>query len=176
MSRINIYSYDEVAGTKVLEGWFNPDTSEWIREGTEWDGNNNRGIISGLQCGYEGLYRTRGDRWVRYYNARSEFNGPETYEFFTDDQAREWLLRAKWDDLVKEYFGEIEPERGPGRPAIGEPINVRLGDALLARVDACAKLDGMTRAEWVRKACETAADQVASRPYGPDGSPNPYQR
>lgn len=37
-----------------------------------------------------------------------------------------------------------------GRPEIGQPINVRLGDELLAAVDARADQLGMTRAELIR--------------------------
>jgi hypothetical protein len=114
---------------------------------------------------------------VLNHDARREYNGPDTYRFVSDTEAHDWLIRSECnDEAIEQYFGEVEEEKGPGRPAIGEPVNVRLGDALLARVDACARLDGMTRAEWVRRACETAADRVASRPFGPDGSPNPYQR
>jgi metal-responsive CopG/Arc/MetJ family transcriptional regulator len=37
-----------------------------------------------------------------------------------------------------------------GRPEIGQPINVRLGDELLAAVDAKAQRLGMSRAEVIR--------------------------
>lgn len=39
----------------------------------------------------------------------------------------------------------------PGRPEVGQPINVRLGDDLLARVDARASTDGVSRAEIIRR-------------------------
>lgn len=38
-----------------------------------------------------------------------------------------------------------------GRPEVGKPINVRLGDDLLARVDAYAEVEGIKRAEAVRQ-------------------------
>lgn len=38
-----------------------------------------------------------------------------------------------------------------GRPHVGTPINVRLGDELLAQVDAYAKAEGIKRAEAVRQ-------------------------
>jgi predicted DNA binding CopG/RHH family protein len=44
-----------------------------------------------------------------------------------------------------------------GRPEIGQPINVRLGDDLLAAVDAKAKQRGTPRAEIIR---EILADQL----------------
>jgi predicted DNA binding CopG/RHH family protein len=37
-----------------------------------------------------------------------------------------------------------------GRPEIGQPINVRLGDDLLAAVDSEAGRLGITRAELIR--------------------------
>jgi metal-responsive CopG/Arc/MetJ family transcriptional regulator len=38
-----------------------------------------------------------------------------------------------------------------GRPEIGTPINVRLGDELLAEVDAYALAEGIKRAEAIRQ-------------------------
>lgn len=157
MSRINVYTrpddYDMEPHPK-LAGWFDSDKAEWIREDTYWNGNSRLGVISGLECGYEGLYRTANGRWVRYYNARNQFNGPEFYEFLTDEQAREWLLRNSSDDLVEKYFGEVEEERGPGRPEIGGPaINLRFPQDMLDRIDAAAKTDGISRAEKIRRLC-----------------------
>jgi len=47
------------------------------------------------------------------------------------------------------------PRRG-GRPAIGPQTTIAFPPAMLARVDAAAKAEGITRAEWVRQACATA--------------------
>jgi metal-responsive CopG/Arc/MetJ family transcriptional regulator len=38
-----------------------------------------------------------------------------------------------------------------GRPEVGAPINVRLGDELLAEVDAFAASEGIKRAEAIRQ-------------------------
>jgi metal-responsive CopG/Arc/MetJ family transcriptional regulator len=38
-----------------------------------------------------------------------------------------------------------------GRPEIGQPINIRLGDALLAKVDGFAETYGISRAEAIRR-------------------------
>ena len=40
--------------------------------------------------------------------------------------------------------------RPAGRPEVGRPINIRLGDELLAAVDTYAKTQGITRAEAIR--------------------------
>lgn len=42
-------------------------------------------------------------------------------------------------------------ERQVGRPEVGRPINIRLGDELLARVDLYARHEGISRAEAIRQ-------------------------
>ncbi|ATN87217.1 transcriptional repressor [Mycobacterium phage Arib1] len=41
-------------------------------------------------------------------------------------------------------------QKHPGRPEVGRPINVRLGDELLAEVDRWAAAEGIARAEAIR--------------------------
>lgn len=158
MARINVYDRSEF-GTGELIGWFDDDrTTDTIAENTRWDGNNHRGVMSGLQLGYEELLRTAQGRWVRHYDGRREFNGPEFYEFLTDTQAREWLLQNQTEDseaALKRYFGEPEEEAGPavgGRPKVGPAISVAYPEELLERIDAAAKAAGIRRAEWLRRA------------------------
>lgn len=162
MSRVNVYTTDDITGEQKLQGWF--DTAslvERIDEATHWDGHNNRGVISGLQIGNEQLLRTSSGRWVTRFDGRNEFNGNLVYEFVTDAQARDWLLRCEFDDIAKKYFGEIEEERGPGgRPEIGGAIHVRLGE-LLARVDLAAARQGKTRAAFIRTVIENAINAMA---------------
>lgn len=38
-----------------------------------------------------------------------------------------------------------------GRPEIGTPVNIRLGNDLLAQVDSCAKSEGISRAGVIRQ-------------------------
>ncbi len=155
MTRVNVYDRSPEGDGKLL-GWFDTSTCvEVIDEAEEWNGRNNVGRMSGGQAGYERLYRTKAGRWVRYYNFTNEYNGPEFYEFLTDEQAREWLIKNRDDEIIEKYFGEMEEETGPGRPAIGPQINIRLGDELTARVDA-AKRDGESRAATIRRLLEQA--------------------
>ena len=56
----------------------------------------------------------------------------------------------------------------PGRPAIGEPVQIRLPGDLLAAVDRLARAEGVTRSQWVRQAL--AARVAASNPPGPKDS------
>lgn len=145
MARINVY---EEAG---LAGWFNPETATCYNQGKEWDGNNMVGVITRSQWVDEYLYRTAGGRWVLNHDASRYHNGSDDYRFLTDDEARDWLLRSEINDkAIEEHFGELEEERGPGRPEIGPPVNIRLGD-LLPKIDARANAEGVTRAELVRR-------------------------
>jgi metal-responsive CopG/Arc/MetJ family transcriptional regulator len=47
-----------------------------------------------------------------------------------------------------------------GRPEIGTPINVRLGDDLLAKVDAHAQAGGVSRASIIRSLVAAALDEL----------------
>lgn len=164
MNRINIYATGDEAyeregnGRSTLVGHFDRDAcTESIEEGQRWDGNNHLGIISGLQLSREVLLRTKKGRWVLHHDGRNEFNGPEYHRFMTDDQARDWLLRAdtaESQEAIEKYFGEIEEEVGPnigGRPAIGKKYEVRLDDETVARIDARAEQEGVSRPEMIRR-------------------------
>jgi hypothetical protein len=145
MDRVNVYDTE----TRELVGWFDIDAAEKFREDTEWDGNNHISKATGSQFDHQTLYRTKGGRWV--LNRWSQWQGSrETYEFISDDEAREWLIAQNEDVAVERYFGELEDERGPGRPEIGPAIQVRLPEDLLAQIDAKAEDDGVSRAEMVR--------------------------
>lgn len=170
MPRVNIYDQDDM-GTVTLIGWFNDATcTETVDESTYWDGENHRGVVSGLQVGYEALLRTAKGRWVRHYDARNEFNGPEIYEFLTDEQARTWLMKsndAASEKVLTQYFGEPEEESGPskgGRPRVGEPISVAYPEDLLERIDAAAQKAGIKRAAWLRQAAEAALSAQGESP------------
>ncbi|WP_185845335.1 hypothetical protein [Nonomuraea sp. WAC 01424] len=165
MGRVNIYSRDEefTGERPALLGWYDPDTAvEAIREAREWDGNNHRGVLSGGQVGYEMLFRTKGGRWVRYYNFVNEYNGPEYSEFYTDDQAKDWLLRngtEETDAIVAKYFGDVEEERGPGRPGIGGATNIRLTDEQRDKLGRVAR-EGESLAATIRRLIEEAPEPV----------------
>lgn len=158
MGRTNIYRYDDYEG-KTLDSWFYPEKSERFDEDTRWDGNNQVSLVTGDQFEHETLYRTGKGRWVLHH--WSQWQGrEETYQYISDDKAREWLLTCNHDKAVETYFGELEEEGpGPGRPSVGPQINIRLGDDLTARVDA-VKRQGESRAAVIRRLLEHALDTL----------------
>lgn len=169
MSRVNVYDtadttdpYGYVRKPELI-GWFDPSKAERFDQDTEWDGHNMTGVLTGSQWVDEYLYRTSGGRWVRNHDATRYCNGPDIYEFLTDEQAKDWLLRSgNHDEAVERFFGAIEDEKGPGRPEIGGRVTIALGSANLASVDAWAENEGISRAEWVRRAVEAAVMQRAA--------------
>lgn len=50
-----------------------------------------------------------------------------------------------------------------GRPEVGRPVNVRLGDELLAQVDAYATAEGIKRAEAIRQLVERGLGRKGKR-------------
>lgn len=144
MTRINITETGDYGDTRVI-GWFNEDKAVEFKEDTDWDDIS---VNTRSQWDHQSLYRTAQGRWVLCcYSNRQGFE--PTYEFVGDDKAREWLILNMEDQAVADHFGEVEEERGPGRPAIGDAINVRLGDQL-EPVDTWAAEQGVSRAEAIR--------------------------
>lgn len=147
MTRITIRT-----GDGGVLGWFDPDTATEYREAREWDGSNHISVPTGQQGRHQALYRTSGGRWVlRHY---SDWQGEmPSHEYITDGQAKDWLILNEHDAAVEDHFGAIEDERGPGAPVTvgGKPINVRLGDDLLAKVDQRAAEAGTSRADMIRQ-------------------------
>lgn len=139
----------------VTTGHFDIDKAERIDEATYWDGNNLISVHTRSNFYHQALYRTAGGRWV--LNAWSQWqNVRETYDFIDDASAEAWLLLNDSDDVLTKYFGEIEEERGPGRPTIGGLVKVRLGDDLLGKVDALCATTGVSRPDYIRRVIEDA--------------------
>ncbi|MUL61064.1 hypothetical protein B5P44_00500 [Mycobacterium sp. CBMA 213] len=161
MARINVYETDEYTGTRTLAGWFDISKAEGFAEDTRWDGNNTVGLSSGVPTNFGGdqLIHTSGGRWVLYRDRSRYFNGRDTHHFVSENVAREWLLTNGHDDDAATYFGPTEEERGPGRPEVGKPINVRLGD-LLADVDDYAADNDLSRAEAIRSLIAIAVGSI----------------
>jgi len=145
MSRQNIFDRD-----RRLIGWFNPEKAEVFEEDVEWDGSNRISVNTGTQWDHETLYRTATGRWILCH--WSQWQGSrDWWEYLDEEAARLWLLKNKYDEEAKRYFGEIEEERGPGRPEIGPTVQIRLPEEMLARLDAEAQRTGEKRAEIIRR-------------------------
>lgn len=159
MNRITIYStrVNSEGGYDRL-GWFDLDAAEHVlEENSRWDGQNMRGVISGMQINRAQLYRTSGGRWVENQDSRPEFNGPNVWRFLTDDEAREWMIKsggAEAEESLAKWFPDTPEESGPnlgGRPTVGPKVEVRLDPDTLAKVDARATEEGVKRAEMLRR-------------------------
>lgn len=143
--------------------WFDPAAArDAISEGRNWTGENWIGANSGLQTSRAVLYLTAGGRWIENEDARSEFSGSDVYRFLTDDEAREWLVKAadarrdsdEAEAALKRHFPDTPEEAGPnlgGRPSVGPKVEFRLEEEHLAKVDARAAKEGVKRAEMLRR-------------------------
>lgn len=158
MSRVNIYSYpveDDYNGERTIVGWFDPSkASQW--SDADYNGNGSGGVGRG-----QTLCHTAGGKWVLAHWTRWQ-NESDRYEYVTDDQAREWLIANDEDEAVALFFGKLaeEEDRRPGRPAVGEPVNIRLGDDLLAMVDDYASKRQISRAEAMRRLIQDAVTRA----------------
>jgi hypothetical protein len=163
MGRQTVYAYDgPLVGDQRRAGWFDPGTATAYDEGSWWNASYGTTIsrATGSPSVHERLYHTAEGRWVLHWWAQWQ-GRLDRWSFATDGYARDWLLANGHDAAVEEHFGTIEPKRGPGRPPIGRPIQVRLPDGLLARLDAFA--GELRRAEAVRILLDAAlvnAEQV----------------
>jgi len=161
MQRINVFKYadPDVDGSEThLNGWFDLDKAVEIAELTRWDGNN-RVSVHVPKFHHNALYRTAGRRWV--LQSWSQWQGTmEHYEYIDDERAREWLTVNESDDIVERYFGGLGEERGPGRPAVGRPVQVRLGD-LESAVDEYAEAINNSRSESVRQLVRFGLERYA---------------
>lgn len=162
MSRVNVYAKADEYGYEKPEllGWFDPAKAEEFDEDTDWDGSNHISVATGSQFAHQSLYRTAKGRWVLHEWSQWQGSMP-SWEFLGDNEAREWLLKNKRDEAVERFFGEIEEEKGPGRPSVGGAVHVRLGD-LLPSIDAYAAKHGISRAEAIRQLVEAAITDAVS--------------
>lgn len=156
MSRINVYEAPDIddyySGT-TLVGWFESTKAE------RWSDADYNGDGSGGTGRGAAVWRTAKGRWVMESWTRWQ-NEENTYRFIEGGAARTWLLSNDFDDAVEKYLGEIDEEVGPGRPEIGKPVQVRLGDELTAQAEKVAEMDSIPRAEVIRRA---VAEYTAKR-------------
>jgi hypothetical protein len=153
MNRINVFAeQDDYDATLKLVGWFDRDAAEKFAERkAAFDGANLAGVHLRDQNAGQVLYHTAGGRWVLH--EWSAWQGTEDqWSFIGVDDAREWLLINGDDDAIEFLFGApVEPERGPGQPPIGPEVRAKMPPELIARIDAEAEREGVTRSEAIRR-------------------------
>ena len=72
--------------------------------------------------------------------------------------------RGEWETRTTERNAMEWPEERPvvrmigkpGRPPVGPQVSIAMSPDMLARIDAAAARAGVSRAEWVRRACAAA--------------------
>lgn len=141
-------------------GWFDYDRVDIINGREYWDGNNQIDVHARSWGRHQYLLRTAGGRWVLEQTSDWE-KEQTTYRFLDDEAAKVWLVANESDDELARYFPDAEDERGPGRPEIGAPVQVRLGE-LLAPVDAYAQNHCLSRAEALRVLVQRGLDSLGT--------------
>jgi hypothetical protein len=143
MNRTNIFAAHD---DRRITGWF-----DWTAVKGRWSDRDHNGNGSHGTGRGEEVILTAGGKWVMSHWTIWQ-GETSTHVYVSADAARDWLLRNDEDTAVEEHFGEIpdEEDRRPGRPEIGDPVGVRLGD-LLSAVDTYATHHGVKRADAIRR-------------------------
>lgn len=158
--RITVYEDSDTDSGRVMVGWFDRDRAEHFRPDP-------------LQCPQfadfasadsgQSLYRTSQGRWV--LGEVAAHTGEGLYRFLSPAQARLWLNSHGRRDVAARYFsrGTSNPKpRKAGRPEVGGPVTVRLGDDLLTDLDNYAGAHNLSRANAIRDLIKTALTDVHS--------------
>lgn len=163
MRRINITEWDEDDGQRVqrLIGWFDADRARRFVERREaYDGANLAGVHLRDQNRGQVLWLTASGRWIVQQWSRWQGEEEDTWRYVDEGDAYDWLMVNGDDDAVTELFGAPQPERGPGRPAIGPLVHIRLAPEMIAAIDEVAAVQAqvggdewrdMPRAELIRR-------------------------
>lgn len=158
MKRVTIEWEDE--DETVHLGWFDSDKATTWEEKTFFDGNNMCSLATRSPHTHEELVRTSQGRWV--IHTWSAWVGvQERWFYITAEQARDWLIRNRYDDKVTAAaLGETpESESGPatvGRPRVGDRVEVRIPAEMLAWIDGAGQQPGENRADTIRRIISTA--------------------
>lgn len=127
---------------------------DWAKA-SRWSDRDVNGNGSGGAGRGEAVMLTAGGQWALEHWTiwQGQVN---TYQWITPDEAHAWLLRNRDTEAVDEHFGDQPDEVDlGGRPPIGKPVLVRLGDQA-GKVEAYAARHGLSRAEAVRRLLQSA--------------------
>lgn len=144
--------------TGQYAGHFNKARADRIDAPSDWSEAHGDTIsqATGSQWVDETLYRTAGGRWVLNHDRSRLHGGSDTYRFVTPEEAEQWMLNCGVEDETIARFFRVEEEVVYGRPEVGPQVNLRMPEDLRGRIDAAAEAANMTRAEWMRWACDFA--------------------
>ena len=162
-NRTNVYRYEPEYGRKYV-GHFDQTAATIFNEDTRWNGSNSISVHTGSEFHHQRLLRTSQGRWVMNYWTNYA-DGEDRYEFIDADQARAWLLLNQDDQAVERYFGTIEEERGPGRPAVGgSQVGIMFPPDMRAALEAEAANLSVSLAELVRRSAAEHLDRGKDGP------------
>lgn len=138
-----------------MVGWFDRDSAEHFEpDSLECRGSGDHG-----EAGRQSLYRTSFGRWVLREDRGGTTSTPEiSYRFLSPAQARTWLKDHGLAEIAARYFTPRSPAatRRAGRPEVGGPVVVRLGEDLLNEVDNYAGARNVSRADAIRDLIKSA--------------------
>lgn len=179
MPRITVHRYNPDGTQAEAVGWFDTERAEAVDEADPMTGTRFAQLKKQGQSARfvrERLYRTHNGRWVHKETAHIGPDGkwvedendaspqlglPRRYRFLTDAEAFTWLSTHGQQKHIDRFFRDAA--KGPGRPAIGQPVQVRLGE-LLPLVDEWAAERDYSRAEAVRRLVQIGLAQEEPRP------------
>lgn len=156
--RITVYEQSGADSHRTMVGWFDRDRAEHFRPDHLHRKHFDDG--SGDPEHEQSLYRTSLGRWV----LREDRPGDSAYCFLSPTAARAWLKQHGLSDVAARYFAPRSANSGPrkaGRPEVGGPVAVRLGDDLLTEVDNYAGERNVSRADAIRALIKTALADVS---------------
>ena len=150
--------------TGQYAGHFKKARADRIDAPSDWSEAHGDTIsqATGSQWVDETLYRTAGGRWVLNHDRSRLHGGSDTYRFVTPEEAEQWMLNCGVEDETIARFFRVEEEVVYGRPEVGPQVNLRMPEDLRGRIDAAAEAANMTRAEWMRWACDFACELLAA--------------
>ena len=156
--RITVYD-DSVDSRRTMVGWFDMDRAEHFRP----DSLRRHSFDDGARPDGQSLYRTTQVRWVLREDCAG--SADSVYRFLSPTQARRWLNHQDLGDVAARYFSRRPASSTPrkvGRPEVGGPVTVRLGDELLTQVDNYAGERNVSRADAIRDLIKNALSEVHS--------------
>lgn len=153
--RITVYDTKPTTSKRSMVGWFDIDRAQHFHPEISMSCND-FGDPESTPATAQSLYRTSLGRWVLCTELQ---DAPPHYRFLPPAQARSWLHRNGLPEAAARFLQPRRPKRRPrkaGRPEVGGPVTVRLGEDLLTAVDDYAGTQNTSRADAIRDLIKSA--------------------